>query len=139
MCVQLRNRKFFLILITVLICSEIYGEFNYVPESTLFIKTGNTIKNLCWNTQNTSFAYTEGDLVFIRDSSTFSLIKSIEIPNIETIMFSKEGSLENDVLLTLTKDGQLATYNISKSNQKSISLNYNDLNTPPIRQLKQKK
>ena len=139
MCVQLGNRKFFLILITVLICSKIYGEFNYVPESTLFIKTGNTIKNLCWNTQNTSFAYTEGDLVFIRDSSTFSLIKSIEIPNIETIMFSKEGSLENDVLLTLTKDGQLATYNISKLNQKSISLNYNDLNTPPNQTIKTEK
>ena len=110
-----------------LFAEVLFCEGFYLPENSNFIKTGYTIKNLCWNPSNTTFAYTEGNLVLIRDANSFQLLKSIEIPNIEKIMFSKEGTTGNELLLTLTKDGILSTYNLELSNTPTISLNYKDL------------
>lgn len=82
------KKSIFLILFCIIFCKYAHPELVYYPEDSNYIKTGYTIRNLCWNPTNTTFAYTEGNLVLIRDVKTFSLIKSIEIENIEQIMFS---------------------------------------------------
>ena len=123
------KKSIFLILFCIIFCKYAHPELVYYPEDSNYIKTGYTIRNLCWNPTNTTFAYTEGNLVLIRDAQSFSLKKSIEIENVEQIMFSQEGNAENEVLLALTKDGKLSTYNISQSTQPTISLDYKDINT----------
>ena len=92
---------FFSIFLAIFSMENIYSEGYYLPENSRFIKTGYSIKNLCWNPNNTTFAYTEGNLVLIRNAETFELINSIEIPNIENLN-------ENKLIFIPKKDSKQA-------------------------------
>ena len=124
-------KSLLIILHSTLTIGALFAEVYYLPEDSNFIKTSSPVKNLTWNPTNTSFAYTDDNLILIRDSKTFKLLKSIQVENIEKILYSKEGNIDSEVLLSLTSDGLLSTYNPLKSVNPIISINYKQITTPP--------
>lgn len=87
------------------------------------VKTPFPIKSLCWNSSSSLFAFCEDDLVFIRDSNTFSLVDTISTERISSLMFSKEGDIKNDVLLTLSDEGTFCVWDLysDKNEKKSFT------------------
>ena len=124
-------KSLLIILHSTLTIGALFAEVYYLPEDSNFIKTSSPVKNLTWNPTNTSFAYTDDNLILIRDSKTFKLLKSIQVENIEKILYSKEGNIDSEVLLSLTSDGLLSTYSPSISINPIISINYKQITTPP--------
>jgi WD40 repeat protein len=123
-------KSLLIILHSTLTIGALFAEVYYLPEDSNFIKTSSPVKNLTWNPTNTSFAYTDDNLILIRDSKTFILLKSIQVENIEKILYSKEGNIDSEVLLSLTSDGLLSTYSPSISINPIISINYKQTTTP---------
>jgi len=122
--------SFLIIVQSTLAIGLLSAEVYYLPEDSNFIKTSSPVKNLTWNPTNTSFAYTDDNLILIRDSTTFKLLKSIQVENIEKILYSKEGNIDSEVLLSLTSNGLLSTYSPSISINPIISINYKQITTP---------
>ena len=60
--------SFLIIVQSTLAIGLLSAEVYYLPEDSNFIKTSSPVKNLTWNPTNTSFAYTDDNLILIRDS-----------------------------------------------------------------------
>lgn len=84
------------------------------------VKTPFPVTNLSWTKDSGSFAYTEENTVFLRDSKTYSLLDTLPINSVDKIMFSTEG--RGQVLLAITKDGIFSVYNLE---EKDGSLSFN--------------
>ena len=105
----IKNKQIILVYLCLIFFNNLYCSSLYFPENTQHLKTGYTIRNLCWNPDSSTFAYTEGNIVFIRDAKTFELLKSIEISNRKNIIFKRRKNKYKS-LISLNK--RLKTLNL---------------------------
>lgn len=97
------KKKGFFYLFFCVCCAVCFAQENQ-------IKTPFSVRSLSWNNLSSHFAYTEDNHVFIRDAESFSLLKVINEKNVSALLFSSEGNLKNDVLLTLTDKGNFCVW-----------------------------
>ena len=83
------------------------------------IKIPFSVKNLSWNNSSSCFAYSEDSYIFIRDAHSFELVNSINDEKVSSFLFSSEGNLNNDVLLTLSETGNFSVWDFYSQNEKN--------------------
>lgn len=99
-------KKIFLLLTNIFICNYCFSQI---------VKTPFPITKLSWSEDNKVFSFSEDNNVFLRDSQNYQLLDSLNLKNVEQVIFSKEGNKQ--VLLTITKDGIFSIYDLKVQNE----------------------
>lgn len=86
------------------------------PVFSQVVKTPFPVTNLSWSQNSESFAFTEENSIFLRDSRTYILLDTMPLNNVDKIMFSTEG--KNQVLLAITKNGVFSVYDLIEENNR---------------------
>lgn len=87
-----------------------------IPVFSQVVKTPFPVTNLSWSQNNESFAFTEENSVFLRDSRTYLLLDTLPLNDVDKIMFSNEG--KKQVLLAITKNGVFSVYDLIEENNR---------------------
>ena len=91
------------------------------PIFSQVVKTPFPVTNLAYSKDDEFFAFTEENTVFLRSCSTYELSDTLNIKNIDKIMFSAEG--KHQILLAITKDGYFSVWNTENSEDRFLKFN----------------
>ncbi len=109
------NKKKCIFLVLQFLFSLIYAvNFYFEPV----IKNPTTANNLCWNEDDSLFAYCENIYIIIRNSKTYEVVSTIQQKDVENICFAKEG--KEDILITFLKNGQFSIWRLNKQSKVQI-------------------
>ena len=129
-------RKRDIIKFVFLLCgSAVCAKPNSVTASQAILKTPFPVKSLCWTDDDNRFAFSEDNLIFIRDAESVELIQTVPMNDNRYIQFatpntgipkaaagettaarpSGRGSTEFDMMFTLSGRGSISLLKISKS------------------------
>lgn len=82
------------------------------------IKNPTTANKLCWNEDDSLFAYCENIYIIIRNAKTYEVVSTIQQKDVENICFAKEG--KEDILISFLKNGQFSIWYLNKQSKKEI-------------------
>ena len=115
--------------------SAVCAKPNSVTASQAILKTPFPVKSLCWTDDDNRFAFSEDNLIFIRDAESVELIQTVPMNDNRYIQFatpntgipkaaagetnalrpSGRGSTEFDMMFTLSGRGNISLLKISKA------------------------
>ena len=129
-------RKRDIIKLVFFLCgSAVCAKPNSVTASQAILKTPFPVKSLCWTDDDNRFAFSEDNLIFIRDAESVELIQTVPMNDNRYIQFatpntgipkaaagetnalrpSGRGSTEFDMMFTLSGRGNISLLKISKA------------------------
>lgn len=119
----------FLLFLTFFYLSEAFSQ-SKSNLSRAIVKTPFPIKSVCWNDKDTLFAYSEDNIVYVRDAFDYEIVDTIPINNVKYVSFATEGN--QDVLLTLYDRGLFSIWDLRSeipTLTESYNNNYSKINT----------
>lgn len=88
------------------------------------IKSPYAALSLCWNRDDSLFAYTEKNTIFIRNSNDYSIAYVLNFPGVLSVAFCSEG--ENELLMAVSNSGIVSIWNYTSSVNPEMSQNYSE-------------